>query len=491
MGDTPSSAIVITDRLLRSWIRCRRKAWLDKYGDNIDRAWTAHRNLFLASQYQSFQNLLGCKPGKGLKACIQGNTGVVGVRLKGQDSLGHLLEAHPPLLYKIKGKSIWGNYAYLPVVGRQGRKVNRDNKLALSLSGLLLENVQNSSVKEGLSLTTSANNNTLDIEHVFLTKSLKKQLHESLVKLKNDLLKKDPPPITKDRRKCKLCSWRKVCDVEASKKSFLNEVSGIGASRCEMLNDLGIFSLKDLADANPIILSKKLERFGLQHSQKASEFISQAKTQKTGNPERLDGEKVFPEFKKAPGVLIYDIESDPDIKEDFLHGFLQINRQGAQGWCLTEARYHPLLMIGKDREGVRWERLKKKIYKYSSWPILHYGETEALSILRMAKRQKVSISEIDFLRRNLIDVQTRLRLNWRLPLRNYGLKEVAKWLGFEWSQKGASGALALLWWRQWKASDQQRGKTEKLYKIFNYNREDCLATWAITEWILQNEAKSN
>ena len=37
----------------------------------------------------------------------------------------------------------------------------------------------------------------------------------------------------------------------------------------------------------------------------------------------------LPDLAQAPGVLIYDIESDPDARDDFLHGFLRLGRDGA------------------------------------------------------------------------------------------------------------------------------------------------------------------
>ena len=54
MGATPLADNVLTDRLLRSWLRCRRKAWLDRHGDSSRRQWTAHRNLLLDDQQRSF-----------------------------------------------------------------------------------------------------------------------------------------------------------------------------------------------------------------------------------------------------------------------------------------------------------------------------------------------------------------------------------------------------------------------------------------------------
>ncbi|MFN6132780.1 MAG: nuclease, partial [Synechococcaceae cyanobacterium] len=40
----------LTDRLLRSWLRCRRRAWLDRHGPWRQRLWSAHRGLALEEQ---------------------------------------------------------------------------------------------------------------------------------------------------------------------------------------------------------------------------------------------------------------------------------------------------------------------------------------------------------------------------------------------------------------------------------------------------------
>ena len=95
----------LTDRLLRSWLRCKRKAWLDQFGDSEEKLWTAHRALQLDHQHESFIKFLKGMPGKGAKACSQGNKGVIGLRLKGLSPTGLKLEAHPGLLQKTNGES--------------------------------------------------------------------------------------------------------------------------------------------------------------------------------------------------------------------------------------------------------------------------------------------------------------------------------------------------------------------------------------------------
>ena len=486
MGATPCSANVLTDRLLRSWLRCRRRAWLDRYGDEEQRLWTAHRTLQLDDQQRNFVALLPRKPSRGLNACSQGAAGVVGLRLKGLDPAGQPLEAHPPLLQRVDGRSRWGDFAYRPVIARQGRRLTREHRLTLALVGRLLETLQAAPVAEGLAVAGAGR--SLHLERVSLEGGLQRQLADALAKLAGDLLLSDPPPLVADRRKCKLCSWRGVCDAVASAEGHLSEVSGIGSRRRQMLQELGILGLQDLAAADPGDLGSRLERFGEQHGEVAHQLVAQARVQRDGRCERLDSSLALPELINAPGVLLYDIESDPDARDDFLHGFVWLGRRPDGSWDLQGAKYHPFLVLYEHGEASGWQRLQRMLKSYPDWPVMHYGETESLNLLRMAQRQGAEETELTALRLRLIDVHDRVRRYWRLPLNSYGLKSVASWLHFRWHQVGVDGAQALLWWRQWRGSGPRaRGSSHSLRWIFEYNHDDCLATWAVAAWLLKQD----
>ena len=105
MQQLRAARLPLTDRLLRSWLRCRRRAWLDRHGPADGRRWSAHRALALQDQVGSFQSLLHQRPGHGEAACARGEAGVVGVRLRGLGPNGLGLEAHPPLLVRSEGES--------------------------------------------------------------------------------------------------------------------------------------------------------------------------------------------------------------------------------------------------------------------------------------------------------------------------------------------------------------------------------------------------
>ncbi len=475
---------LITDKLLRNWIRCKRKAWLEIHGDSNKRLWSAHRTLQLDHQYRSFLIFKPNTAKRGIDACREGSNTVLGLRLKGLNISGGSLQAHPPLLQKVPGQSCWGKFAYRPVLARQGKRLTKEHRLALSFYGFLLEQLQQTPVAEGLAVCQSKN--MLEMDTVHLKKSLQRQLFESLNKLEQDLKLEGPPPITTDRRKCSLCSWKDFCDSEAKKKGYLSEVSGVGSRRVQILEEIGIENLEALAKMNPNQLKIKLKDFGDQHSDIAMQIISQAKAQHENIITRLDNNPALPELKYAPGVLLYDIESDPDERDDFLHGFVKLAHKSNGDWNINESKYHPMLMLSKHGEAFAWKRLKQKLNKYKDWPILHYGETEALSLFRIAERQGANEEELIYIKNNLIDIHSRIKKHWLLPLNSYGLKSVAGWLGFRWHQKNADGSKALLWWRKWNAHEGKIiAQSNTLKLIFKYNHDDCLATWKIASWILK------
>jgi uncharacterized protein len=504
MPAEPSNRL-LTDRLLRSWLRCRRRAWLDRHGDPEQRVWSAHRALQLDDQQRCFVSLLERRPLAGEGACAGGAPAVVGVRLRGGGPDGLVLEAHPPLLRRTAGESRWGTYAYQPVMARQGRRLTREHRLVMGLWGELLAGWQQGPVSHGLVVAATAGR--LEQERLALGDGLLQQLRDVWPRLAADLDRSQPPPLVNDRKKCVLCSWRGVCDREAARQGHLSEVSGIGAKRRDLLLDLGLPRLADLAGADPDVLADALEVHGEQHREVAARLVAQARVQQRGEPLRLppepgQGGQALPELNGVRGVLVYDIESDPDARDDFLHGFLRIERDAAGRWPdgrpvvpgrggpVAIGSYRPLLALQEHGEALLWQRLRRMLAATPpDWPLLHYGETESIALLRLAQRQGASERELAALRRRLVDLHQRLRRHWLLPVNSYGLKAVASWLGFSWSQRGVDGARCLLWWRQWRGDGTRagRGSLHGLRRIFRYNHDDGLATWAVACWLLEQD----
>jgi len=472
----------INNNLLRSWIRCRRKAWLEIYGDKEKKLWTAHSSLQLNHQIDCFNHLSQKSYGIGLQACKEGKNIAYGIRLSYPLIDNIIIKGNLPLLRKTSGKSIWGDFSYQPVLARQGKKLTREHRLILAMAGLLIKNLQQSEVSTGLIL--HKDDETIKTEKIRLSDRINKELIDSLFILEKDLESKTPPPITSNRKKCTICSWKKDCESVAIKEGSLSEVSGIGAKRELLLIKVGINNIEELSRIKHYKLREKLDIYGTQHGEISKQIVLQAKAQITNKAIRLKSELPINNFKKAKGLFIYDIESDPDIKHDFLHGFIRVGNNIDRDIDLTKTKYSPLLNLEKNTESFLWERIKRKLNNNKDFPILHYGETEPISLLKLGERQGADPKEIEALRKRFIDIHLLVREYWCLPVSNYGLKSIAEWIGFKWNQSNVNGARALLWWRQWKKSRKvNRMYSKNLNSIFEYNRDDCIATLMIAKWI--------
>jgi len=475
----------INDHLLRSWIRCRRKAWLDIYGDKQKKLWTAHSTLQLNHQIDCFDNLSQKSYGIGIQACEEGKNIAYGVRIKYPLIKNRIFKANLPILRKTSGESIWGNFAYQPILARQGKKITREHKLTLAMAGLLINNLQKFQVQKGLILHKE--NEVIKVEKIKLSDNINTDLIGSLLNLEKDIESRTPPPITSNRKKCTICSWRKDCDAIAIKEGSLSEVSGIGAKRELLLNKIGINNIDELAKIKHYKLKEKLEIFGTQHGDISKKIILQSQSQSTNRAIKLNPEIELNNLKKAKGLYIYDIESDPDIKHDFLHGFIRLPKNIKNEISLEKTKYSPLLNLEKNTESFLWKRITKKLSLNRDYPIIHYGETEPISLIKLGLRQGADPHEIEALKKRFIDIHLLIREYWCLPVRNYGLKSIAEWIGFEWKQSNVDGARALLWWRQWKKSRKiNKMYSRNLNSIFEYNRDDCIATLMIAKWLIDH-----
>ena len=467
---------------LKSFIRCKRKAWLDFKGNKSYEVWSPHKAIDKINQYQIFSELCNGEIYTGLKACERGSQGVIGLKIKGNFFQNINAEIHPQLLVKTKGTSKWGSYKYLPAVYRLGHKTTKEHLFDLTFSAILLGNFQESKIEKGLIISTSGNK--INIEEVYLNKKLIKKVLNVFLSL-HESLEGFIPEITQDRKKCTICSWQNFCDKEAKENGYLTDIDGIGSKTASLLKKSGISNTQKLASYNEKELGDQLSIFNEQKYEKASKFIKQAQAYIYGEPFYIGNNNDSYDLleKTASGFYIFDIESNPDYKHDFLYGFLKVNNLLQKK---EELIYEPILNLKNNKEE-SCRQIIKILFSHNEWPVLHYGETEKIAIINIAKNLNFSFEEIDSLTSRFIDLHTLIRKSWILPLKNYGLKTVSNWLGFEWVQKNVNGSKALYWWIQYQITQNE----VFLKKIIKYNKDDCLATLHIVECLIKNQLKKN
>ena len=144
--------------------------------------------------------------------------------------------------------------------------------------------------------------------------------------------------------------------------------------------------------------------------------------------------------------------------------------------------YEPILNLNNNKVEP-YRQIIKILFSHKEWPVLHYGETEKIAIINIAKKLNFSFEEIELLKTRFLDLHTIIRKSWILPIKNYSLKTVSHWLGFQWEQKNVSGSKALYWWIQYQLTNNE----VFLKKIIKYNKDDCLATLHIAQFLIKNQ----
>ena len=469
----------MNNTLLKSYLRCKRKAWLDFKGNKYHQKWSAQKSIQLITEYKNFKNYTNGNIYTGLKGCEQGYKGVLGIKINnhGQNDLS--IQVNPSILIKDSGNSIWGNYKYIPAVSKLGRRTNKTHLYDLALSSILLEDFQNSRVEHGLVIST--HKNILKTEKINLSKNLKQNAINIFSELSISL-KKGIPLITEDRKKCSICTWQQFCDNEAKSNGNLTDIDGIGTKTAKFLYSIDINNIQELAKYDNKELSDKLSIMQFTNSQLIPKLISQSKSYLSGKPIRINKKnKLFNIFKKGNlGFFIFDIESNPEQNHDFLYGFLSVNNINKK---VEDSSYTPILNLLDSKNKNYISEIFLTINSHKHWPILHYGDTEKIAIIKLAKKINLDNYEIAKLKDRFIDLHLIIRNNWILPLKNYSLKTVANWIGFNWGQKNVSGSKALYWWLQYLDTKNN----SFLKKIIAYNQDDCLATLQISKWLITKE----
>ena len=467
--------------LLKSYLRCKRKAWLDLWGDKSLRNWSAQKSIHLITEFKNFHKFTQGDLFQGEKGCEKGFKGVIGLKIKDKLSNGLEIEIQPSLLVKTKGKSIWGKYKYLPAISKLGRRTTKEHLLDIALCSILLEKTQKGKVENGLII--SCQKNKINLEKISIDQKLKDKSINLFTEL-NSSLKDNIPSITENRKKCSICSWKNFCDNEAKSIGLLTDVDGIGTKTAQSLKNIGINSVQQLATADKYKLTEKLFDLKTRDPSKIDKFINQSKSLISGLPIDLKNihksSDIFIRIKK--GFFVFDIESNPDENHDFLYGFLSADNIKFRH---EDCKYQPILnLTNKDNEKFN-SNIFEKIYSKENWPILHYGETEKINLIKLAKINNFSSEDIEKLKSRFIDLHLIIRESWILPIKNYSLKSVANYIGFKWKQKNVSGSRALFWWIQFKNTNEN----SFLDKIINYNKDDCFATLEIAKWYVNNAEK--
>jgi predicted RecB family nuclease len=284
---------------------------------------------------------------------------------------------------------------------------------------------------------------------------------------------------------CSLCEWNLHCWRHLEQIDHLVRVANIRRDHVRALQASGISTLSDLAQTpRPATLPIRAETYATLHHQARL----QAKQIRTGQhlydllaPEPARGFELLP--RPSDGDVFLDLEADPYAGDGltYLIGIATPEREYRARWA------HDALEQQRAFEAVV-DFIVDRRREHPGMHVYHYTAAEKTAFKQMSSEFGTREHEIDdWLRAHVFtDLYNVVRQAIRISQPSYSLKKVEAFY-FERQEEGVfEKGGPILAYEQWL---QTRDETTR-QEIENYNREDCLSTVELRDWLLTLRAEA-
>ncbi|NEO58192.1 MAG: TM0106 family RecB-like putative nuclease [Okeania sp. SIO3B5] len=493
----------ITDSQLLSYQRCPRKVFLDTYGDFTQQDSPSDFLLKLikdSSEFRSsiIKNYIYQKPnyprgdlmarGKATEELMAAGIDVIyqGILIIPQSSINSLPQnqtinfvSYPDLLIKQPGYSRFGDWVYIPTDIKLSKRPKLEYQIVATFHAQILASIQEVWPETAWLILRKKGLYNVNLEKRI--EQMQETISELIAMLQNSL----EPEVFISRQKCSLCTWYSSCHDVAEIQKHLCLLPGVTSNRYAVLKSLNLTTLESLSQTNPHDLESYPEfadGVGIQVVKQAqSVWENKVILRNETFAEEIDSETLQINYYKstklvnAPVEIYFDIEAQPDINLDYLHGVLVVDKRQNTKKFYVHLAENPL-----DEELI-WYQFLDLVWKYPIAPIYHFCEYEIQTVKRLAQLYQTPAYLWKPLLKRFVDIHQVVTQTIILPVESYSLKNIARWLGFEWRNPEANGAQSVCWYAEWLKT----GDRSLLDVIIIYNEDDCYATYYIKKWLLQ------
>jgi predicted RecB family nuclease len=269
---------------------------------------------------------------------------------------------------------------------------------------------------------------------------------------------------------CKLCHWHSACLKRLEAADDLTLLPGLGRCKRDAMMDR-ISTISTLTEINlDEFLHGDKTVFPRVGSRSLHRFQERAKLVKSVDPRPYLREPIM--LPVADLEIFFDVEVDPLRDICYLHGFVE-------RWNRDDAtrRYTGIFTDDPDLDekaafAAAWRFLAER----PSVAIYYYSPYEGTIWRRLQERYPgvCTEAEVDALFQSdrTIDLyHDVVRPSTEWPTRDFSIKTLARYLGYEWRDQSPSGTASIEWFDRWFRT----GDAALKRRIIEYNQDDCVA----------------
>ena len=362
----------------------------------------------------------------------------------------------PDILKKIDGNSDFGDWMYMPIDVKSAHVIQKYHRLQLMFYAVLLEKVQGTFPALGTIINSDS------IEHDIELGEDVTEFETITEELENIRAGEKPDPVL--RKSCfDVGVWGDLCEHDAKSSHDIAQLYNVDIKKLKALRELGIRTIEDAAEMDVTDLdgrAKGLRAHGLHVAKMQAQSLLR-KQVIVRKVEPLDE----PELE-----IHFDIESDPPNDTDYLFGFLIRTKEKTEYKAFVAKRLEDEEKMWK--EFLDWIATLDKPYH-----VVHYASYEKVRLDVLESRYGKTPS-LDIFRERMVDLKTIVTSSVIFPKYFYGLKHLAKFLGYEWRGEVKGGGQSVDVFERYI----ETGDESLMDQILIYNEDDVRATALLADW---------
>ena len=283
---------------------------------------------------------------------------------------------------------------------------------------------------------------------------------------------------------CDFCQWRDQCKAQWEADNHLSFVANIQRSQMDKLRKADINTVADLAITSPDTKIPDLSH-GVFLRLRSQAILQHHKA--TTGEDKCETIPFPPGkgFTRMPvpddGDLFFDMEGDPLYPNglEYLFGVYHLKDD--------EKIFQPFWAHSHKEEKETFKRfmafLNDHLAQHPNAHIYHYNHYETTALKRLACRYAVCEEQLDNLLRNqkFVDLYLVVRESIRTSEPGYSLKNLEIFYMDKRTSALATAAESIIVYNEWRETDEDG----LLQKIANYNKEDCVSTHLLRDWLLK------
>ena len=313
---------------------------------------------------------------------------------------------------------------------------------------------------------------------------------------------------------CEVCRWSQECKAQWRVQDDLSLVAGLTSRQRRALQSITVFTRTGLAEPTEP-LPQRLDGIGPDALQRVQAQANiQVRGERAGS---IISERVIPPREDegglvqdhgllmlpdpSPGDLFFDIEGDPFFSSDevdgveYLFGVIEPGRTDPDG----QPTFHPHWAIEGGTVSTQGERrafeafidlVMDRLEVDPNLHIYHYAPYEPTAVKRLAGRYGTREEEVDRLLRGkvFVDLYRVVRQGIRASVESYSIKRLEPLYRFDRTVDLRDAGTSIVEFETWLELGESEEREELRAQIEGYNRDDCLSTLHLRDWLEKQRA---